>query len=225
MSLVDHQIKAAILSGEILIYPYNEDNVSPGSYDVSLGRYIYSPLERVTTNSFVDPYDNDSIKNFWGEPEECYSSVDGEINHILSNDPITHVIKKTLPPNKSEVEYFVLLPGRTYLCHTEEFCGSKGNYSSIIQAKSSMGRNGLTVCCCASFIQPSFFGRITLEMRNNNNIPLLLFVGTKIAQIIFTPTTSVPEKSYSQTGRYQSSENIQKIVDEWTPEIMLPLNR
>jgi deoxycytidine triphosphate deaminase len=52
-------------------------------------------------------------------------------------------------------------------------------------------------------------------------VPVILIVGQKIAQVVFVSCgeTNTP---YSMKGSYQTTDNIDDLIANWTPEAMLP---
>jgi deoxycytidine triphosphate deaminase len=62
-----------------------------------------------------------------------------------------------------------------------------------------------------------------MEITNNSKhyaIPLV--VGRRIAQIIFFETGPILDKNYADTGKYQTTTDMKKLVKEWKPTSMLP---
>jgi len=94
----------------------------------------------------------------------------------------------------------------------------------MMKARSSMGRNFIEVCKCAGWGDVGYVNRWTMEITNNSrhySIPLV--VGRRIAQIVFFDTDGTLQgRSYSDTGKYQSSTDIESIMAQWKPADMLP---
>jgi hypothetical protein len=62
-----------------------------------------------------------------------------------------------------------------------------------------------------------------MEITNNSthySIPLV--VGRRVAQIVFFETEGTLNTSYEQSGKYQCTDDIQKVKQSWTPTDMLP---
>jgi len=70
----------------------------------------------------------------------------------------------------------------------------------------------------------SYVNRWTMEITNNSryySIPLV--VGRRIAQIVFFDSDgTIDHRSYEQTGKYQSTSDIDQLIAEWTPYTCLP---
>jgi dCTP deaminase len=79
---------------------------------------------------------------------------------------------------------FYLHPGDFAIARSLEFVTLPGNISAQATGRSSWGRLGLVIAT-ATLIQPKFAGTITLELANVGRVPLILYVGTRIAQLSF----------------------------------------
>lgn len=101
---------------------------------------------------------------------------------------------------------YTLLPGHFVLGHTAEMVGLATCYCGRVEGKSSLGRLGLLVHLTAGFIDPGFYGHITLEMVNLLNVPIILYPGMPVAQICFMRLTGLPSAGYgsrSLGSKYQ----------------------
>lgn len=83
---------------------------------------------------------------------------------------------------------FYLHPDEFAIARTLESVSLPSTLSAQAMGRSSWGRLGLVVAT-ATFIQPEFEGTITLELSNLGTIPLVLYVGMRIAQVAFHPLT------------------------------------
>ena len=123
-------------------------------------------------------------------------------------------------PLRASYNKIVLLPGENILAHTIEFIGGARMVSSEMHARSSIGRNFLTVCRCAGFGDVGYINRWTMEITNNSQYhAIVLRVGMRVAQIQFT---RVADSNLRYTGKYQSAASIDEMVSSWVPEMMLP---
>ena len=84
---------------------------------------------------------------------------------------------------------FILHPQTMVLGSTFEFISLPPDVAASIEGRSSWARIGLMVAT-ASYVAPGFKGCITLELSNVSNIPIVLFPGLRIGQIIFDETIS-----------------------------------
>lgn len=78
----------------------------------------------------------------------------------------------------------VLHPGQLIIGTTLEYFKMPLDVMGYVIGRSSWGRLGLIVAT-ATFIDPGFKGVIVLELVNDGEIPLALYPGLRIAQIVF----------------------------------------
>jgi dCTP deaminase len=77
---------------------------------------------------------------------------------------------------------FYLHPGDFAIARSLEYVSLPDDISAQAMGRSSWGRLGLVIAT-ATLIQPGFKGTITLELANVGTVPLVLYVGIRIAQI------------------------------------------
>ena len=97
---------------------------------------------------------------------------------------------------------FVLRPGRFALATTIESVKLPNDIAAFVQGRSSIGRIALTTQN-AGFVDPGFFGHITLELINENPNPIILRPGYPVAQLVFIRTTPAEEPYH---GKYNGQE-------------------
>jgi dCTP deaminase len=99
---------------------------------------------------------------------------------------------------------FVLHPGEFVLAVTMERVEIPNDIVGRLDGKSSLGRLGLIVHSTAGFVDPGFKGRLTLELTNIANLPVLLYSGMPVSQISFVRLTTPTDKPYGSDGsKYQ----------------------
>ena len=116
-------------------------------------------------------------------------------------DPVKRIFAKTREVRVKDGQEFILRPGISVLGSSKDFFGSD-NYLIQLSGKSSLARVGLMIHNTAGIVNPGHFLNITLEITNQNNIPIVLRPGMKIAQITFSVLTSPPRQNYRRTGRF-----------------------
>lgn len=202
--------------GHIIIEPFQPSQVNGSSYDVRLGEYFYTINDRKELKSAVfNPYDPKHIERHFDGYHKAKKI--GEIALELGiQEP------ENLDPNSQAI---LLQPGQRILGHTQEFIGIKPPGTTSMQARSSIGRLGINVCQDAGWGDPGYVYPWTMEIYNNNTLdPVLLAVGTRIAQIVFHHTGAVQGEYSELSGSYQpvSSHDLKRLQEDWTPESMLP---
>src|SRR3990172_12833345 len=205
-------------SGKIIIEPFNKLNLKPNSYDVTLGEMYFreNSLSEEWENNIYNIYSEEQVKKVWGDPKKAL--------------PYSYYKKKGvyLENIKDEEKIIFINPGETILGHTNEYIGGTDTVTTMMKARSSIGRNFLECCKCAGAGDLGYFNRWTMEITNNSKhykIPLI--VGRRIAQILFFDTEGLDKddldfKSYNEIGKYQTSNDLKTIIDNWSPYEMLP---
>jgi dCTP deaminase len=79
---------------------------------------------------------------------------------------------------------FVVHPGQLVLGATLEYVSIPKSLSAVVEGRSSWGRLGLIIAT-ANTIGPGFKGCVTLEVINGGDVPLILYPGLPIAQLVF----------------------------------------
>lgn len=149
-----------------LIDPFDEDRLQPCSYDVRL---------------------DSRIKRFVKTNDSAIHLING-----LSKE-LRGVSMDTL--NIANMEY-VLRPGEFILGSTVESVLIPDYLACRFEGKSSLGRIGLTTHVTAGFIDPGFQGTITLEIKNENQFPILLKPGMLIGQLCFICLDAEVDRMY-----------------------------
>lgn len=214
--------KPAILrhlkANNIIISPFNPDNVANSSYDVRLGKYFFrqNPMDHTQT---LNPFWEKSVRKMYSEVQEAL--------------PVSLIKSRRNPFNNLGSKDLIILvaPGETILAHTIEFIGGKNGDSknaisavtTEMRARSSIGRLGIAVCKCAGWGDVGYVNRWTMEITNFSSSIVPLPVGMRIAQIIFHEVEQVSTTDkYEQKGKYQSAGDIKELKRKWRPEDMLP---
>lgn len=173
-------------------------------------RFIRRKMQTIESRSFGILSDRDiknRIDDLFNSPisedDIQPASVDLHLNHILINlDKETFDLKN---------EPYHLRPGEFILGSTREFVTIPDDLVAEVDGKSSLGRLGIAVHITAGFIDPSFKGNITLEIKNNSDKTFVLKENMPIGQIVFFTLTSPVERGYGDSTRnnhYQNSEGV-----------------
>lgn len=101
----------------------------------------------------------------------------------------------------TDEEGIIMQPKEFLLGTTREYVKIPRNITARIEGKSSYGRLGLLVHASASFIDPGFEGRLTLELYNLNNIPLKLYPGKRVCQLALEYIDGEVETAYGERER------------------------
>jgi len=97
----------------------------------------------------------------------------------------------------SRGQRFVLHPGQLALGASLEYLCLPQRISANIEGRSTWGRTGLIIAT-ATKIDPGFKGCVTLELVNEGEVPLVLYPGLCVAQLVLMRT----DESGEYKGRY-----------------------
>lgn len=208
------EIRRGLEDGNVVCRPLVPENIKGTSIDVTLGEWYFNTRRLPNTSGiswyeidnfgWYNPFDQQSVKDMFGEPKRA--------------TPL-----KTSVPGIPDGHPVIWLEGRSrIIAHTHEFIGIR-NGTSEMRARSSWGRNGIGVCLCAGWGDPGFIGRWAMEIQNFNDWPVVLPWGERVAQIILHAVQGL-DSDYGQvqTSKYQSSSDLDEIVENWTPWSLLP---
>ena len=127
------------------------------------------------------------------------SSVDLRIDRyfrVFRNDTTPYIDPKQPQEDLTELveveegEAFILHPGEFVLASTLETIRLAADIAARLDGKSSLGRLGLLIHSTAGWIDPSWYGSLTLELSNVSNLPM------RIGQVSFLQMTSAAEAPY-----------------------------
>jgi dCTP deaminase len=171
-----------IEAGNIIVNPFNPDLVSVNSIDVRLGPDLY---RMIPNRPYLNPYE---------APEDRYERV--ESWSLYGGN-----------------QGWILEPG-FYLGSTVEEIGTSptSGLCPDINAKSTFGRNGLTVAVCAGKGDVGYAARWTLEIHVRE--PVLLLVNSVVAQVRFSRvewTEEDAQNAYGGKSSYQPNGEIRML--------------
>jgi dCTP deaminase len=210
--LSDADVLAARDQGRVIIHPFRREQLATSSYDVRLGEWYYREQHPHLEANLFNPLDSEHVARVWGQPQlamRAFQQLDKPLVHVGVDDRV-----------------ILLEPGETILAHTQEFIGGLVDVTTMMKARSSMGRSFITVCKCAGWGDVGYANRWTMEITNVSRyyrVPLV--VGTRVAQIVFLRTGPLDGLDYTEQGAYASTGELDAMVDEWRPEMMLPKMR
>lgn len=196
--------------GCVVISPFKQENLSTSSYDVSLGEFYFVEKKLGLKDDIYNPFDKKDVDKVWGT-EYLQAKKTNEVfeNGCVGIDPEERVI--------------LLKRGETILAHTQEYIGGRDHITTMMKARSSLGRNFIEVCKCAGWGDVGYTYRWTMEITNNSQYhTILLVVGRRIAQIVFFETGEVEGAQYDAQGKYQTTAVLEELKKEWNPSMMLP---
>lgn len=216
MALSNKRILEEMENGNILIHPFKKQNLATSSYDVALGEWFFREQPSKYNHSLYNIWSKEHVDHVWNSenPEQAVLAKEAFKKYRFLWDGI-----------KPTDKVILMKPGEMILAHTIEFIGGRNHITTMMKARSSMGRNFINVCKCAGWGDVGYMNRWTMEITNSSrNYIIPLVVGRRIAQIVFFETGEILEKenNYTATGKYSTSENIDILIKNWKPQDMIP---
>jgi dCTP deaminase len=97
----------------------------------------------------------------------------------------------------------IIIPPHSFLLATTlEKIKLPSDITAFVEGRSSIGRMGLFIQN-AGWVDPGYNGSITLELYNANRLPIKLYSGRRVCQLVFARTDRDALIPYS--GKYQNS--------------------
>lgn len=112
-------------------------------------------------------------------------------------------------------EYIILHPGKLLIAGTLEYVSIPHDMQCQVEGRSSWARLGLVIAT-ATTVEPGFKGVITLELSNTGKIPIKLYPGIRIAQLICYELSSpiATETHYAKKYRCNIGPGISKLSSD-----------
>ena len=156
------------------------------------GKIVIDPLkdEQQIQPSSVDMRLGDEFKVFKVIRKPYIDPKDEE-------DIAEYMESSTVP----EGEAFIIHPNEFALATTQEYVKVPDDLVARVEGRSSMGRLGVTMLVTAGYVDPGFEGRITLEISNIGAMPVALYPGQRVCQLVFETMTTPAELPYGHPKR------------------------
>ena len=90
----------------------------------------------------------------------------------------------------------IIHPGVFILSETTEYFEFPENFIGRLEGRSSLGRLGIQIHSTAGFFEPGFKGTASLNISNLSGIPVALYPGMQIAQMVFEELTTAAQYPY-----------------------------
>ena len=145
----------------------------------------------------LDPFDKKQVKGI-GYDLRLHQNF-----RIFKSDGTTHIdVKKEFDVTKfvdaGKEGEFVIHPGQFVLGATYEHIELGNEVAGLLEGRSSLARIGLIMHATAGLIPPGTRGHVTFEMSNISSLPIKLYVGMRVAQLVFVKTSSPVESDYAR---------------------------
>ncbi len=166
MILSDRDLRARLNEGDLVIDPIEDLELQLQPASVDLRLGSEFRVYKPAQVAFLDP----------GEAGQIEAATEPVL--VKDGDP------------------FVLHPGAFALGTTVERVSIPPDLVGQVDGRSSIGRLAIVVHATAGFIDPGFEGQITLELGNIGSVPVRLYPGMRVAQLVVYQMTSAAERPY-----------------------------
>lgn len=124
---------------------------------------------------------------------------------FLSSDPIND---KTVDLECKRLKNYILIPPHSFaLGETVEEFDIPRDCLAIVLGKSTYARCGLIVNVTP--LEPEWKGKVTVELSNTTPLPLRVYAGEGIMQVLFLKAEEICKTSYAdKKGKYQNQEGL-----------------
>lgn len=163
-----------------LLEPDEQLRDEQASVDIRLGSYF--SLMQPSTTGEIDEFSNNSIYDARNPSE------------------LKRLFRDYYKPLGDSL---VIHPHQFILATTLEYLRLPSNVMAFVIGRSTWGRLGLIIAT-ATAIHPLFTGTLTLELRNLGEMPLRLYPGQTIAQLVFN-WVQQDQNETAVTGQYKGS--------------------
>ena len=146
----------------------------------------------------IDPFDEKYLQPASVDLhlDKHFLVFDTKSNYVIDpKKPMDDMMKEI---NIDDDQPFVLHPGEFALGLIYETTGVSSKYVGRLEGKSSVGRMGVLIHVTAGFLDPGNSLKMTLELHNTANMPILLYYKMPIAQMAFEELLSECQKPYSK---------------------------
>jgi len=169
-------------------------------------------IEMARNNKMIEPFAEEQVRTGISFGVSCYG-----YDFRLSNEFKVLALQNTsaIDPKAVHNDLFtdieadsILLPANSFvLGRSEEYFRIPRGIITVCTGKSTYARCGIIVNVTP--FEPEWEGFATISLANTAPVPVRLYAGEGIAQLLFLETSDVCNKSYKdKQGKYQSQEGI-----------------
>ncbi len=179
--LPDSALKAAVASGDIVIDPFNEANLTPNGYDLTIAEVAIpaSELQALRGSAFLEEEANGTLA----------AALDSGHDHRVTTSTA------------------IVPPQTRFAVSTLERVSGGVHHGAMLWLRTSWARRG--VIAAFGFIDAGFEGTLTLAAFNGSRQPLEVPIGQTFAQAVFVSLSGEAEALYAQrSGKYQGQQGV-----------------
>lgn len=147
---------------------------------------------------FISPFNKSNLQpaSYDLHLDKHFLIFDNKSNYVIDpKQPMDDLMESVTISAKQP---FVLHPGDFALGLIYEETGVSNGFVGRLEGKSSVGRMGVLIHVTAGFLDPGNSLKMTLELHNTANLPVLLYYKMPIAQMAFEKLSSKCDRPYSK---------------------------
>ncbi len=122
---------------------------------------------------------------------------EGTLDPVLARGALARAARQEETVTVPWGEGIVLHPGQFLLGATLEFVHLPPTIAGQVLSRSSWGRVGLMVATAVA-LQPGWTGMVTLELANEGSVPIRLYPGLRVAQLLLWEAEKATEYAYDR---------------------------
>ena len=157
----------------------------------------------------ITPWDESHI-----QPASYEMTLDSKFKRFHPDtviiDPLDKVSTSMMDMEVKAGDCLILVPGAFVLGCSVEYWTFSPYMAGQVNGKSSLARKGLLVHITAGWMDPGFEGNCTLEIVNLAPIPIKLWPGMAIAQMLFHPVAGAFRPYGTRGNHYQASRGVKE---------------
>jgi dCTP deaminase len=178
MILSDRDIKTKLENKQIIVEPMPDLNQALGTVSVDLRLGNEFAVYKTTSKPYIDVKDPKTLE---------------------------FVTEKVVKTND---EAFVIHPREFVLGSTLEHIELPADLAGRLEGKSSLGRLGIVIHSTAGKVDPGFKGNLVLEITNIGTLPIMLYPGMRVCQLLFEQLSSPTTKAYTEreSSKYKNQD-------------------
>jgi deoxycytidine triphosphate deaminase len=190
-------LQIEILEKDVQSFEKQRDEISSKVYTVLEGEKEEDYEIRVKP---LLEKDNVEIQNFNSQIILIKNKIEELENGLIENSKTLNTL---LREKEQKQDIYVLQPNAIILGSTLERFKIPRNLSMAYYNKSTLARRFIS--SDATLGEPAWEGYLTLEIKNNSHVPVTLYKGQPIGQVVFNKTDKPTDLPYD--GKYQNQNS------------------
>lgn len=197
-------IKGFVSDGRIVIEPFTEARVNPGSYDLTLGKGIRVYTDVVYVDDYIEHAVRAGKRPNGAQFMPRKGAFSGDCPHYIDAARENETLFLEMEAGKP----FLLKPNIGYLMHTAERVWTD-SFVPVIDGKSSVGRLFAATHITAGYGEANFTGQYTLEVVVTH--PVVVYPGMRFCQIRFH---TIVGKKDQYAGNYTGKDALGPVASK-----------